>query len=453
MKRAIATVEDVAGCGLCMGCGTCAGICPHGAITMTENRQGLVIPSVDRARCTDCGRCLEVCPGIEVDFQALNEEVFSRQPEDPLLGVCCDAWLAHSSNAAFRDRASSGGALTELCIHAIELGVARAVVAVDFLDDDPLSAAPRLLCDEEALRGACGSKYIPVPVGSVLSQIRDAEGAVVFVGLPCHIHGLRKAMKGDRSLSEKVVLAFGLACGMVPSRCASEFFLSRHGIDCRDVRHLAYRGQGWPGKISITLADGQTRSLARRPPRTKPLSIVTHMAAFGFHHFHPWRCLTCPDRTAELADVSFSDPYLPELLGTDIHGRTLVLLRNPRARDLIEGAARAGRIVLERLDPGKVRLSHGRHLLPRKALRAPFRACRLSGRSVPVFRWGVPLPRTVPIHHSVDCLLAVIEQWMGRSRSRWFLIRSWVAFRLLTRLVFRILGRLCRRSSSARPLS
>ncbi|HMM20445.1 MAG TPA: DUF362 domain-containing protein [Selenomonadales bacterium] len=40
----------------CVGCGACAKICAHGAITITDKRA-----SIDHAKCVGCGRCIGIC--------------------------------------------------------------------------------------------------------------------------------------------------------------------------------------------------------------------------------------------------------------------------------------------------------------------------------------------------------------------------------------------------------
>ena len=41
----------------CMSCGTCADICPSGAVSEGKERY-----MIDAAKCADCGECAENCP-------------------------------------------------------------------------------------------------------------------------------------------------------------------------------------------------------------------------------------------------------------------------------------------------------------------------------------------------------------------------------------------------------
>ena len=56
----------------CCGCWGCYNVCPKSAITMQQDNEGFLYPSIDENVCIDCKMCLKVCPiktAKEKDFQ------------------------------------------------------------------------------------------------------------------------------------------------------------------------------------------------------------------------------------------------------------------------------------------------------------------------------------------------------------------------------------------------
>ena len=56
----------------CLGFGTCALVCPFGAITMGENG----LPAVSEEKCTACGICVKACPVGIISLVPCTERVF-----------------------------------------------------------------------------------------------------------------------------------------------------------------------------------------------------------------------------------------------------------------------------------------------------------------------------------------------------------------------------------------
>ena len=47
---------------MCTGCGACYNVCPVGAITMQEDDEGFLFPTIDANKCINCNLCKNTCP-------------------------------------------------------------------------------------------------------------------------------------------------------------------------------------------------------------------------------------------------------------------------------------------------------------------------------------------------------------------------------------------------------
>lgn len=337
------TIDSVVKDDLCTGCGTCLALCPLSAINMVkDNSRGIYAPQINWEICNQCGICFKVCPGHSVDFDRLNMSIFADNPADSLLGYYLNCYTGYATDYNVRYNAASGGLVTVLLISALEEGIIDGALVTRMSQENPFEPEPFIARTREEIISAAKSKYCPVPANIALREILKEDGKYAVVGLPCHIHGIRKAEEMDGALKAKISLHVGIFCGHPPNFLATEFLLWQRGITKEDVVKIDYRGEGWPGGISIYLRDGQ-RIFIPHFDAWKRLDLV----------FFPRRCTLCCDGAGELADISFGDAWLPEF-SDDKNGTSVIISRTPKVDELLQRMLAKGIIKLDNTTAAKV---------------------------------------------------------------------------------------------------
>ncbi|MGD0494726.1 MAG: Coenzyme F420 hydrogenase/dehydrogenase, beta subunit C-terminal domain [Candidatus Bathyarchaeia archaeon] len=373
-------IADVVQNGLCTGCGTCVGVCPEAAVTMHVSG-ALLLPKVREDACTHCRLCLQCCAGYSLDFDELNAEIFGKRPEDRLIGNFLGCYVGHSTDDGLRLDGSSGGVATQLLLYAQETGVINGALVVGMRKDEPLVPEPFIARTREEMVSASKSKYCPVATNTAVNKILSEDGKFAVVGLPCHIHGIRKAERVSKSVREKIVLHVGLFCGHTVNFAGTELLLNKLRIGKNDVARIEYRGCGHPSFMSIQLKNGRTVKFRFNR------GWNAYWNVFSSFLFTPLRCMTCPDQFNELSDVSLGDAWLPELG----HGRlaeSAIITRTPVAEEMISSMRKSGVLSVRPVPPEKIRQSQSFSL--------NFKKEQFSARAS-VFRvLGHPTPWLVP---------------------------------------------------------
>ena len=409
------TIEMVVQDGLCTGCGTCSGICPRHAIEMAiDLAGGTYRPKILAEECDLCGLCLQCCPGYSVDFRRLNRDIFGRQPDDALLGNYIACYTGHAADYELRYNSASGGLVTAVLVFALESGIIDGALVTRMSEDNPLEPHPFLARTIEEIIAAARSKYCPVPANVAIEQILREPGSFAVVGLPCHIQGIRKAEAVDRTLAQKICLHLGVFCGYSPSFRWTEFMLRRKGIRKDEVAKMDYRSEGWPGKTSIWLRNG------------RDLSIPYGEAGAAWEFFSPRRCSLCCDHTAELADISFGDAWLPEL-AVDRTGTSVVISRSRQGEALLRKAVAARVLELETTSARKAAQSQKAGLyLKKQVISSSLAFSRALGRRTPDYNIDLPKTRASAYLKSLSLQLGMCA---GPRRYLWSLLSLYVSLR------------------------
>ncbi len=388
-RSKLKNVSEVARLLLCTGCGTCAGICPTHAIEMRRS-EGILIPQIERGKCTDCGLCLSCCPGHSVDFSGLETRISGNQPADCSLGRYQKCYIGHSTDSNIRGNSASGGIITQLLVFALDRGLIDGALVTVARSDNPLEPSTLLARTREDIMSASKSKYCPTATGSALRQLLKEEGRFAVVGLPCHIHGFRKAEKVIEPLRKKIVLHIGLVCSHMVNFLGTEMLLHKLGLSPDCVKTISYRGNGWPGSMVISTKDNRTITI----PYTG--SWKAYWPLFSSFFFVPKRCLMCWDETNELADVSVGDAWLPELRRQK-KGESIVISRTKIGEEILKSGQKAGVISLVPIDSDKVKISQASPLkFKKKDLDTRLTLIAARGFKVPSFNPKPVISRSFP---------------------------------------------------------
>lgn len=327
---------------LCHRCGACIAACPHGALADVDGRPRLV------GKCVRCGRCYQACPGIAVDFADINRRLFPTSVPDPYFGCFQTMHIGRATDRARKNTSSSGGAVTEFLCSALKNNLIRGAVVCSMSRKHPCQPEVRIAKTIEELVNAAGSKYTLAPVNGILADAKARQGPLALVGLPCHVHGIRKLQQmGDKAASS-IKYVIGLFCGFNLTPEATPFLLKKLGIDPDEVSSLGYREGEWPGSFTVETLAGRKASI---PKLSYNFLHLTHL---------PPRCALCPDLFAELTDVSVGDYWSDD---DEERGYSSIIVRTEKGKELLRAAKDT--LQVKDITPSRLYRSHA-HLIQYK---------------------------------------------------------------------------------------
>lgn len=308
----------------CSGCGACATVCPAQAIAMRTDTEGFRYPTVDVSACISCGKCEKQCPFIS-----------PKSPET----TTPEGFLLADKHASRRSVASSGGAFTLLATQVIEAGGIVFGAAFD-RDWNVCHKGVERLDDLWQLRG---SKYVESYIGDCHKDIKVALAAgrrVMFVGTPCQVAGLSRAIgKPHDSLLMVEVACHGVPSAKVWNKALDEYCDSEK-ISRSDIQSINFRDKvkGWKNyHFTLTHRKGQYSS------REFP-----YIMGFAYDLYLRPSCYAC--RIKEMgsyADLTLADAWGIEQVTTearwlDDKGVSFVMVHTEKGRQAIsaiKGAA------------------------------------------------------------------------------------------------------------------
>lgn len=402
------SISYVVSSNICTGCGLCEYVCTKKAISISVVK-GTFRPLVNESLCTGCGRCIKACPGVGAKLNEIASSVFSEYgfKGDTYIGRYLQCYTGHSNDPFFREKAASGGVLSQLLIWLLENNKIDGVLVTRFDKSAPLKVRSFIARTKEEIISAMGSKYAPVSLHEGLSELKTANaGRYVVVGLPCHLHGVRKLMSVDKNIRDKVCGLFSLFCSGSQTFSYTEYILKQYGGNVDDLNYLAYR----EGSPTGMVAKGNGFNIfAQYRNYNKPLGAT----------FYPKRCLLCVDMFGELADVSFGDIHCddPNEAGEGIDA---VIVRNNEWQDLLKDAESDGAITLNGITVE--RILYKRTMAPVKKGRNASFVELLKKMHQPVPEYDSKYNAKIEIKIILRYMIMRTKQFIGCHKCLWFLL-------------------------------
>lgn len=295
---------------LCTGCMACADICSHKAINVAVDIKACNAV-IDEKLCVDCGVCYKVCQ--------INHPVLCASPIRWYQG-----W---SNDEKVRENSASGGFATEIAKAFIQQG--GTVFACVF---EKGVFAYWAFHSIEDLKNMAGSKYVKSNPSGIYKKVRTellAGQEVLFIGLPCHIAGLKNFLneKGKENL-----YCVDLICHGSPAPQLLEMFLEQRKICLQDIQEIRFRRKDHFQVEQKTLSEFNSVGFKG--------VLDTYMIGFLGGLFYTENCYACSyARLERVSDITLGDSWGSDLpLEEQRKGISLALCQTPKGEHLLKMA-------------------------------------------------------------------------------------------------------------------
>ena len=234
----------------------------------------------------------EICPGINLDLRPTGNT--DHMLWGPLIGIRTGA----STDSELRHHASSGGVLSGLLIYLLDVEFIDFVVQIGASTMSPMETAVVHSLSRNDIYQAAGSRYAPSSPLANLNEMLSSPGKFALVGKPCDIAAVRALGRHDHRIAEKIPILLSFFCAGVPSVMGTRRILDELGVSEDELASFQFRGDGWPGRATAKLHNGQETSMSYAQSWGDILS--KHVQ---------FRCKICPDGSGSFADIACGDAW------------------------------------------------------------------------------------------------------------------------------------------------
>ena len=237
----------------CTGCGLC-----HSVYNIPFERDGKNFLKPSQKKCRILKKMNDICPFGKYGVSKYSGNVW---------GEYISACRAYSADNGIRRKASSGGVITSLAIYLLRTKKVDGVILTKADENMPYHCVTFCARTEEEILSACGSRYSQSsPLMDILSLIKHDE-KYCFIGKPCDVSTLRRYLKYNPLLENRIVFMLSFFCAGMPSDQANEKLLyaiitslaCKEGYCFASNKYLAEKLDVNPKTVSSWISDLRDR--------------------------------------------------------------------------------------------------------------------------------------------------------------------------------------------------
>lgn len=396
---------DVIDADLCTHCGTCVGL-SKGRLQMQSTPAGPLPVKVNEEKINLSPLAYEACPGKGISYPESYVKFFGELPKNWLIGPYRRVFVGYSSVPDIRRGGASGGVITQTLVYMLKQGEIDGAIVVRQGEPKPWQAEPIIARSADDILASSQSVYVPVPVNTLLPDMKSFDGELAYVGLPDQVASLRQLQRTGYQGTRKVKLIIGPYVGTSLYFGAVESYLRSNGIrNLEEVTELRYREGEWPGYLQVRTQSGR----------------VLRAKKFYYNYLIPFyitrSSLLSVDFTNELTDISVGDAWNPRYEAQG-GGFSVIIARSKKGEDLLTEMQQKGVLKLEEIELEEALSMHA-HMLDFKKRGAFIRMQwrKTWGRRAPDYGYR---PTSIPLSRKLVEMVIPFIFSLGRTRCcRW----------------------------------